>query len=181
MVGPGTQASPPVAAGRVLIAGVGNVFLTDDGFGSQVARQLAAMNLPDGVTVTDYGIRAMHLAYDLLDEWDRLILIDLIPARGEPGSVHVLSIAGPPADDGAPDPHGMAPLLVLATVSRLGGVLPPTTLVGCEPADVSDGFGLSDVVSAAVGPAVAAVVRLLAGAAAPVAAAIAVDTSAGGR
>lgn len=157
------RTEPPFTADpadRVLVAGVGNVFLADDGFGSEVARRLAGSPLPPGVVVTDYGIRGMHLAYDLLEEWDRLVLIDLLPSRGRPGTVHVVevdlaSIAGQP-----PDPHGMAPHAVLSAVGSMGGRLPPTVLVGCEGDDVGDRLGLSPVVAAAVEPAVAAVMKL---------------------
>lgn len=157
------RTEPPFSAGpadRVLVAGVGNVFLGDDGFGSEVARRLAGSPLPRGVVVTDYGIRGMHLAYDLLEEWDRLVLIDLLPSRGRPGTVHVVevdlaSIVGRP-----PDPHGMAPHAVLSAVGSMGGRLPPTVLVGCEGDDVGDRLGLSPLVAAAVEPAVAAVMKL---------------------
>lgn len=156
------RADPPFGElGRVLVAGVGNVFLSDDGFGSEVARRLATAPLPPGVVVTDYGIRGMHLAYDLLDGWDRLVLIDLLPSRGQPGSVHVIeidldSVTGQPLD-----PHGMAPQAMLANLVAMGGELPPTVLVGCEGADVDEGLGLSPVVAAAVIPAADAVHRLL--------------------
>lgn len=161
---PGPAIPPPTVGGcgRVLVAGVGNVFLGDDGFGSEVARQLAGSPVPPGVVVIDYGIRSLHLAYDLLEGWDRLVLIDLLPSRGRPGTVHVVevdlgAIAGQP-----PDPHGMAPHAVLAAVGSMGGQLPPTVLVGCEPADIGEQLGLSTVVEAAVQPAVAAVLNLLA-------------------
>ncbi len=161
--GPATSPTA-LAAGRgrrVLVAGVGNLFLGDDGFGPEVARQLAGRDLPESVTVTDYGIRSMHLAYDLLDGWDHLILIDLLPSRGRPGAVHIVEIDPAEVGNAAPDPHGMAPHSVLAAVGSLGGELPPTVLIGCEPADVGEGIGLSPAVSAAVMPAVAAVVDLL--------------------
>lgn len=158
------RADPPAAVdgfGRVLVAGVGNVFLGDDGFGSEVARELARSALPAGVVVTDYGIRGMHLAYDLLDGWDRLVLIDLLPDRGRPGSVHVVEVDLASISDHAADPHGMAPQAMLSAVASMGGELPPTVLVGCEANDVGERLGLSAVVRAAVGPAVAAVLALL--------------------
>ncbi len=66
---------------RVLVAGVGNIFLGDDGFGVEVARQLAGETGPAGVAVADFGIRGVHLAYQLLEGYDALILIDAT-ARG---------------------------------------------------------------------------------------------------
>ena len=133
--GPG----PERAATRgTLVAGIGNLFLGDDGFGGEVARALAGRALPPSVTVTDYGIRGVHLAYDLLDPWDRLILVDVIPSRGNPGAVHVVELDRTAADpDGAQagmvrDAHGMTPDATLDMVRTLGGTVPPTVLVGCE-------------------------------------------------
>ena len=77
-------------ARRTLIAGVGNIFFSDDGFGVEVAKRLAECELPEGVTVADYGISGMHLAYDLCDVYDRAILIDATPRGGTPGTVYVL-------------------------------------------------------------------------------------------
>ena len=146
---------------RTLVAGVGNMFRGDDGFGPEVARELALRELPDGVSVTDYGIRAMHLAYDLLEPWDGLILVDLIPARGSPGAVHILQLDSSATPAGLWDPHGMAPHSVLAAVTSLGGALPPTLVVGCEPAELEDRIGLSTAVAAAVEPTIDALLGLL--------------------
>ena len=155
-------------ARRVLVAGIGNVFRTDDGFGSEVARQLAGLPWPDGVRVVDYGIRGVHLAYDLLDGWDVLVLVDAVPDRGAVGSVDVLAIGPDDVPAGAPlDAHGMDPATVLAALARLGGRLPPRTfLVGCQVAETADGMGLTPAVEEAVGPAVRAVQELVSGAAA---------------
>jgi hydrogenase maturation protease len=153
--------SPP----QVLVAGVGNIFLGDDGFGPEAARRLGTEPLPDGVRVVDYGIRGMHLAYDLLDGVDRLILLDALPRGGRPGDVVLLEV-GPENVErlvgvGEMDAHGMAPAAVLASLDRLGGQLPPTVVVGCEPLDVDEGMGLTPPVAAAVDVAVRAVRRLL--------------------
>ena len=147
--------------GRTLVAGVGNIFLSDDAFGCEVIRLMAGRPAPAGVEIRDFGIRGVHLAYDLLGGWDHLLLIDLLPSRGRPGAVHIIEIDLAAVGNGAPDPHGMAPHSVLAAVGSLGGELPPTVLIGCEGADVGEGIGLSPAVSAAVEPAVAAVLDLL--------------------
>lgn len=169
-------AAPPTAA-RVLVAGVGNIFLRDDGFGPEVARRLASEPrlLTSDVRVVDYGIRGMHLAYDLLDDVDVLVLVDAVPSSaassledGEQqgsaaGSIRVIKIRPEDLDGRAAlDPHGMNPAAVLGRLRTLGGELPTTYLVGCVPADVSEGIGLSEPVSAAVPEAVAAVVSILA-------------------
>lgn len=145
----------------MLIAGIGNIFLGDDGFGPEVVRRLP--HYPHaGVRVMDYGIRGMHLAYDLLDAWDALVLIDALPDHGEPGRVEVFRAATDDAGAAHLDAHAMTPAAVFAGVRALGGALPPTVVVGCQVASVDDGIGLSEPVAAAVDDAVAAVGRVLA-------------------
>ena len=144
---------------RILVAGIGNIFLGDDGFGSEVVRLLYATDgaEPD-LRVTDYGIGGMHLAYDLLDAWSALVLVDALPDRGSPGTVHVFT-----ADHETPclatalDAHSMDPGAVFASLRALGGTAPPAVVVGCEVADIADGIGLSEPVRAAVPAAVDAV------------------------
>lgn len=146
---------------RVLVAGVGNIFFGDDGFGSEVARRLAARPLPPYVRVVDYGIRGMHLAYDLLDGYDALVLIDASPGQGRPGDIRVLEVGAGDLGTGELDAHGMDPVAVLASLDGLGGQLPRTLVVGCQPLDLDEGIGLSPPVHAAVPAAVATVIRLL--------------------
>jgi hydrogenase maturation protease len=146
----------------VLVAGVGNIFRSDDGFGCEVARRLTTRPLPDNVTVTDYGIRGMHLAYELLDGYDALVIVDALPGRGKPGEVVVVQVGEDDLGSGDFDAHGMEPTAVLASLGSLGGALPPTFVVGCEPADIGDGMGLSPPVEAAVDRAVDLVIDLLA-------------------
>ena len=95
---------------RVLVAGIGNVFRTDDGFGCEVVRRLGADPWPDGVQVIDYGIRGLHLAYDLLDPWDALVIVDALPDRGDVGAVGMMDV-GPEnvGRGGQVDAHGMDP------------------------------------------------------------------------
>ncbi|PNH83759.1 hydrogenase maturation protease [Arthrobacter sp. AFG20] len=152
--------------GGVLVAGVGNLFLHDDGFGPEVARHLAENPQPlaPGVRVVDYGIRGMHLAYDLLAGVDTLVLVDTVPADGTsaPGSIRVLRVSAADLDGRAMlDPHGMDPAAVLGRLRSMGGSLPATYVVGCVPADLSEGIGLSAPVAAAVPKAAAAVGSLL--------------------
>ncbi|KAA8957930.1 hydrogenase maturation protease [Mycobacterium sp.] len=147
-------------APRILVAGIGNIFLGDDGFGPEVLRHVVERlaGHADGVRATDYGIAGMHLAYDLLEDWDALVLVDAVPNQGAPGTVHVFE-----ADHRWPDcpasldAHGMDPATVFGSLRALGGTPPRTIVVGCEVADVSDGIGLSAAVQAAVGDAVSAV------------------------
>lgn len=144
---------------RVLVAGIGNIFLGDDGFGPEVLRQLSnRLAGSKGLRVNDYGIGGMHLAYDLLDGWDALVLVDAVPNRGSPGTVHVFEADHAAQDSvAAIDAHGMDPATVFASLRALGGDAPRTIVVGCEVADIEDGIGLSSAVQAAVPDAVAAV------------------------
>jgi hydrogenase maturation protease len=147
--------------GTVLVAGIGNIFLTDDGFGPEVARRLAARSLPPNVKVVDYGIRGMHLTYDLLDGYDALVIVDALPRGEAPGHITVLEVGPEDLGEGEFDAHGMAPVAVLASLGALGGQLPPTYVVGCEPANVEEGMGLTDAVDAAVERAIGTVLDLL--------------------
>ncbi len=135
---------------RVLVAGIGNIFLGDDGFGPEVIRHVGESRWP-GVRVVDYGIRGMHLAYDLLDGWDALVLVDAVPNAGRPGEVRVFE--ADTRSPGAPagmDAHGMDPAAVFASLRALGGTPPTTIVVGCQVADTNDGIGLSAPVLAAI-------------------------------
>ncbi|GAB91398.1 hydrogenase maturation protease [Gordonia rhizosphera] len=157
-----TAAAAPTTT--VLVAGIGNIFRRDDGFGPEVARRLTPPT--ESVRVVDYGIRGMHLAYDLLEPWDALVLVDAIPDRGAPGQVEVMTIdtgstGGVVGQLAGLDGHGMDPMSVIAGVKTLGGTLPLTYVVGCQAHSIDDGIGLSAPVAAAVEPAVEAVRDLL--------------------
>jgi hydrogenase maturation protease len=148
---------------RVLVAGIGNVFLGDDGFGVEVARRLAREELPAGVTVTDVGIRALHLAFALLDGPDLLVVVDAVGRGGPPGTLYLIepdlrAALGPARE--LPDAHGMNVATVLAAVRGLGGELPRTLIVGCEPGSLAEGMGLSPAVEGSV-PLAAKMVRSL--------------------
>lgn len=146
---------------RILVAGIGNIFLRDDGFGSEVVGALSISG--DGVRVVDYGIRGMHLAYDLLDGCDALVLVDALPDRGSPGEVRVFEVDHEsPAPTTGLDAHGMDPDAVFAGLRALGGTPPRTIVVGCQVHSVADGIGLSAPVRAAVPGAVRAVEQAVA-------------------
>jgi hydrogenase maturation protease len=151
--------------GRMMIAGVGNIFLGDDGFGVEVARRLADAGLPDWVRVADYGISGMHLAYDLAEGFETTILVDASPRGEPPGTVYIMELNGPdgPGEPvpGGPTPplavldgHGMQPDLVLGMLGMLGADAGRVLLVGCEPASIDARIGLSAPVAAAVDEAV---------------------------
>jgi len=146
----------------VLVAGIGNIFLGDDGFGPEVVRALGEQGaLPEGVRLVDYGIRGMHLAYDLLEDWDMVVLVDAVPERGSPGRLEVLELTTGGLPEARLDAHAMDPVAVLTSLEALGGQLPLAFLVGARLSDVDERIGLSTTAAAAVAPAVAAVRGLL--------------------
>ncbi|MEU8774857.1 hydrogenase maturation protease [Streptomyces sp. NPDC048606] len=161
--------------GRVLVAGIGNFFLGDDGFGVEAVRALSARPLPAHVEVVDFGVRGVHLAYQLLDGYDTLVLVDATARGGPPGTLYLIE-AEPSGAGGAGrvepgaavlDGHHMSPDAVLALLGTLcAGTdsTPPrrTLVVGCEPACVEEGIGLSPAVAEAVPGAVRMVLDLLA-------------------
>jgi hydrogenase maturation protease len=151
---------------RILVAGIGNIFLGDDGFGPEVMRHavVRAHGAPnDAVHLVDYGIRGMHLAYDLLEEWRALVLVDALPDRGAPGTLHVFEADHETLSATAGlEAHSMDPAAVFATLTALGGTAPLTIVVGCQVENVDEGMGLSEPVSAAVPAAVAAINDVLA-------------------
>jgi hydrogenase maturation protease len=148
---------------RILVACVGNIFLGDDGFGVEVAQHLARQPMPTGVQLADIGIRGIHLAYELLDGCELLVLVDAAPHGQPPGTVSVIEV-GP--DTVAPprpviDAHGLAPDDVFTLLEQLDARPTRTIVVACEPADVTPGMDLTPAVAAAIPHAVRAVEELL--------------------
>jgi hydrogenase maturation protease len=144
---------------RILVAGIGNIFQTDDGFGVEVATRLLAREWPEGVEVAEFGIRGVHLAYQLLDGYRALILVDAMPMNEIPGTLAVIDAiegAGGGDEEAAPvmDAHTMSPDVVLGTLAHLGGKLDRGYVVGCQPANLDDGMGLTAAVAEAVDGAV---------------------------
>ncbi|MEU6405107.1 hydrogenase maturation protease [Streptomyces sp. NPDC046985] len=153
---------PPEHSTRLLVAGVGNIFLADDAFGPEVLRALAARPLPAGVPARDYGIRGMDLAYALLDGCDTAVLVDAAPRGHRPGTLSLIEAERPGAEahTAPPEAHGMDPARVLALAAHLGdGPLPRVLVLACEPETVPRGDedimpGLSAPVREAVDRAV---------------------------
>ena len=148
-------------SGRILVAGIGNIFLADDGFGCEVVRRLAERELPENVEVRDFGIRGMDLAYALMDPYEAVILVDAVPRGQEPGTVYLIEAEVPEAGEVALDTHGMDPVKVIRLARVLGAEIPRTLVVGCEPKVVLSGeryddmlMELSEPVQGAVGEAV---------------------------
>jgi hydrogenase maturation protease len=154
------------AVGSILIAGVGNIFLGDDGFGVEVARRMARGALPEHVRVTDFGIRGFDLAYALTEDYEAVVLVDAT-RRGEvPGTLYALELDPVGDTNGAVETHGMDPANVLRLVAALGGRPQRVLLVGCEPSEIDAGTedltGLSAPVEAAVDGAIEMALSLVA-------------------
>jgi hydrogenase maturation protease len=149
---------------RLLVAGVGNIFLADDAFGPEVIRALEMRPLPPEVRVRDFGIRGMDLAYELLDGYDTAVLVDASVRGHEPGTLSLIEPELPDGTAGGPVPeaHGMDPAKVLALAGHLGDEpLPRVLVLACEPelrprGDEDIAPGISATVRDAVGRAVAA-------------------------
>ena len=152
------------APGRTLVAGVGNVFQGDDAFGVEVVRLLAEHPMPAGVELRDFGIRGVHLVYELLNGCDLFVLIDAAPRGEAPGTVSVLEVELPEPDPSRSiiDAHSLAPDDIFALLATLGGHPGRSLVVACEPADVDPGMGLSEPVEQAVPHAARAVLAILA-------------------
>jgi hydrogenase maturation protease len=129
---------------RVLIAGIGNVFLGDDGFGVEVVKRLAERELPEGVEVVDFGIRGLDLAFALMDPYESVIFVDALPRGESPGTVYLIEPEIEDKDEAAIDAHGMDPVKVIRFARALGAEIPRTLVVGCEPQNIPGRRGRSE-------------------------------------
>ena len=153
---------------RILVAGIGNIFMGDDAFGVEVAQRLAKRSLPDGVKVVDFGIRGIDLTYALLDGYDAVILIDTAQLGAPPGTVRILApelhLGEPPTpEDLLIEPHTLDPAKVLRLAATLGNSCRCILLVACEPATFGSGdaMGLSPAIASAVDEAIGVVEKLI--------------------
>ncbi len=150
---------------QILVAGVGNAFLADDGFGGAVAARLGERQLPSGVTVMDFGTGGLDLAYEVMRGYDALVIVDISRQGGEPGTLYLIEpeeseIEAGIEDGEMIDPHGMDPKTVLRFVRAVGGWPGKVVVVACEPARVEEmGLELSDDVAAVVDRAVETVLE----------------------
>jgi hydrogenase maturation protease len=151
---------------KVLVAGIGNVFLGDDGFGVETARRLSSRVLGNGIFVRDFGTRGFDLACSISNEWDLVILVDAVQQRGEPGSVYVIEVdrGGDKTLACGLDPHGLDPVRAIEIANAFGQVTSRLVLVGCEPASFGgdEGFWeLSKAVEGAVEVAIATILGII--------------------
>ena len=153
---------------QILVAGIGNAWLRDDGFGGEVARRLREQELAAGVKVGDFGTGGLDLAYEVMRGYDALVLVDISRQGGEPGTLYVMEpkeseFEGPLEDGEMIDPHGMDPQTVLRFVKAVGGWPGKVVVVACEPEVVEEvGLGLTEHVAEAVGRAVTLIMETIA-------------------
>jgi len=149
---------------RILVAGIGNIFMGDDAFGCEVAAELAKRQWPPGVRVEDFGVRSYDLAYAIMDGMDAVIFIDAAPRGERPGTVYLIEADAGRLDPVGeiPDAHNMNPVAALQLVRSLGGDAKRLYVVGCEPGVLeTEEIGLSEPVRAAVPAAVSMIETLV--------------------
>jgi hydrogenase maturation protease len=145
---------------QILVAGIGNAWMRDDGFGGEVAKRLNEGQLPPEAAVFDFGTGGLDLAYEVMRGYDALILVDISRQGGEPGTLYVMEAAEEDVEAGIEDgqvidPHGMDPQTVMRFIKSLGAWPGKVMVIACEPAVVEEmGFGLSDEVRGALDGAV---------------------------
>jgi hydrogenase maturation protease len=153
---------------RILVAGIGNAWLSDDGFGPEVVKRLEAMDVADEVAVMDFGTGGLDLAYEVMRGYDALLLVDVSRQGGEPGTLYVMeiseeSVRADVEDGDRLNPHGMDPQTVLRFVKNVGGWPGKVVIIACEPETVEEmGLKLSAPVEAAVDGAVDLVLSTIA-------------------
>lgn len=138
---------------RILVAGIGNVFLGDDGFGVEVVRRLTDGALGEDVDVIDFGVRGIHLAFELADgRYDAAILVDAVSRGGEPGTLYVIDpdVGADHLAPAVPDAHSLTPDAVLAWSRTVDARLPRVVVVGCEPATTAESMELSSPVAESI-------------------------------
>ena len=153
---------------QILVAGIGNAWLKDDGFGGEVVKRLNERELPEGAAVFDFGTGGLDLAYEVMRGYDALVLIDVSRQGDKPGTLYVMEALEEEVEAGIEDgqvlnPHGMDPQTVLRFIKTLGAWPGKVVVVACEPADVQEmGIGLSPEVARAVDGAVDLVIETVA-------------------
>ena len=153
-----------VSRRRILVAGVGNIFLGDDGFGVEVVRRLAGRKLPEGAELVDFGIRGMDLVYALQDDYEVVVFVDATPRGEKPGTVYIIEPEIEEEGEVVLDTHGMDPLKVLKLARALGAKPSRILVVGCEPQVVLSGEDYDDMLmelSEPVGTAVEEAAKLV--------------------
>jgi hydrogenase maturation protease len=154
---------------RILVAGIGNIFLGDDAFGCEAVRRLATRSLSSNVRVCDYGIRGFDLALALMEAYEAFILVDAVPRGGAPGTLYAIEVDTNAIDDNedvSVEAHSLDPVKVLSLAKSLGARPRRVFVVGCEPSPLQDGedeerMGLSEPVMASLDESAAMIEALI--------------------
>jgi hydrogenase maturation protease len=135
---------------HILILGVGNLIMSDEGIGVHVANRMLEMELPPNVHVVEGGTDGFGLM-NVIQEADRMILIDAVKGGGEPGSIYRFDIEDCPADANIfkTSVHQIS-ILEVITLSGLIGSTPKTTIIGVEPKSLEMGMELSPEIEAKI-------------------------------
>jgi hydrogenase maturation protease len=153
---------------KILVAGIGNAWMGDDGFGAEVVKRLGEVELPRGVAVMDFGTGGLNLAYEVMRGYDALLILDISEQGGTPGTLYVIEADVDSVEAGIEDgdtlnPHGMDPKTMLRFVKSIGAWPGKVVVIACEPQTVAEiGFQLSESVAGALEPAVKLVLDTIA-------------------
>ena len=149
------QESP--SSPRLVLLGVGNELLQDEGVGVHIVRRLRAEGLPPGVEAVEAGTAVLD-ALDLLPTGARVLVVDAASGEVEPGTVYRFGLDDLSADRGASVHEASLPEVF--GVARLAGVvLGDVTVLGVKPAVVDLGTELSPPLEGKM-PAILRAVRL---------------------
>ncbi len=145
---------------KVIILGVGNLLLKDEGVGIHVIKEMESQDLPPGVTALDAGTAALDLL-SVICESEKIIVIDALRSGGEPGTIYrclpeelVDTYKGPLSL------HQVDLLDVLLMARQLGGTA-CVVIIGVEPEDIEYGLELTPRVKGAVPRVIRAVFQEL--------------------
>jgi hydrogenase maturation protease len=157
-VGKGKRQISDSRRGRILVLGVGNLLLSDEGVGVHVAQRMTGMDFPPEVEILEGGTDGFGLMHVLL-RTERLILVDAVKGGGPPGSIYRFNIEDcPPFPDIFKTSVHQISILEVIHLSGLVGSVPKTVIIGVEPKCLQMGMELSPEIEVRI-PAVIELVR----------------------
>lgn len=145
---------------NILIACLGNIFYGDDAFGVEVAKSLAAKDLPENVKLIDFGIRGIDLAFELINDYELVVLVDTIKIGADAGSVFVFEPRMSGAESGN-FAHDLTPTKAMHIAARLKTKPKKMLLVGCEPVNLEFNDEMSAEIEKAVAIAVEKILEII--------------------
>jgi len=140
-----------VRADKVVVLGVGNLLLTDEGVGVHLIQKLREMEIDEGIELVDGGTSLLDFVPQAEDV-SKLIIVDAIKLGGKPGTTYKICVD----DSLLKGAKGMTSLHQLGVVETLAiaqkmGKLPHTVIIGIEPKEISYGLELSPEVEREMG------------------------------